>query len=95
MQTFNIHEAKTHLSRLVDSASRGESFIVAKAGKPLVRVSPWMRYQPDSSAGWVFSKVVSRFRMTSMNSDVRKSRPFSAVAPENPHRYPYSPVAGE
>ena len=40
MQTFNIHEAKTHLSRLVDSASRGESFIVAKAGKPLVRVSP-------------------------------------------------------
>jgi prevent-host-death family protein len=35
----NIHEAKTHLSRLVDRAARGESFVIAKAGKPLVRVT--------------------------------------------------------
>ena len=39
MNTFNIHEAKTQLSRLVDRASRGESFVIAKAGKPLVKVS--------------------------------------------------------
>ena len=38
MRTFNIHEAKTHLSRLVDEAAKGEPFIIAKAGKPLVRV---------------------------------------------------------
>lgn len=38
MQTVNIHEAKTHLSRLVERASQGESFIIAKAGKPMVRV---------------------------------------------------------
>lgn len=38
MQTFNIHEAKTQLSRLVDQAAKGESFIIAKAGKPLVKV---------------------------------------------------------
>ncbi len=38
MQTINIHEAKTHLSRLVDQAARGESFVIAKAGKPMVRV---------------------------------------------------------
>lgn len=38
MQTINIHEAKTHLSRLVDQAVRGESFVIAKAGKPLVKV---------------------------------------------------------
>jgi len=38
MQTINIHEAKTHLSRLVEQAARGESFIIAKAGKPLVKV---------------------------------------------------------
>lgn len=35
----NIHEAKTHLSRLVDRAARGESFIIARAGKPLVKVT--------------------------------------------------------
>jgi prevent-host-death family protein len=40
MQTINIHEAKTHLSRLVEEASQGKSFIIAKAGKPLVKVSP-------------------------------------------------------
>ena len=39
MHTVNIHEAKTHLSRLVDAAARGESFIIAKAGKPLVKVT--------------------------------------------------------
>jgi prevent-host-death family protein len=38
VQTFNIHEAKTHLSRLVDQAAKGEPFIIAKAGKPLVKV---------------------------------------------------------
>jgi prevent-host-death family protein len=38
MQTYNIHEAKTQLSRLVDQAARGEPFVIAKAGKPLVKV---------------------------------------------------------
>jgi len=40
MQSYNIHHAKTHLSALVDKASAGESFIIAKAGKPLVKVVP-------------------------------------------------------
>jgi prevent-host-death family protein len=40
MNTVNIHEAKTHLSRLIDRAAKGESFIIAKAGKPLVKVVP-------------------------------------------------------
>ena len=38
MRTFNIHEAKTHLSRLVDEAEQGKPFIIAKAGKPKVEV---------------------------------------------------------
>jgi antitoxin (DNA-binding transcriptional repressor) of toxin-antitoxin stability system len=37
MKTVNIHEAKTRLSKLVDVASRGESFVIAKAGKPMVK----------------------------------------------------------
>jgi len=39
MRTVNIHEAKTHLSKLVDLAAKGEPFIIAKAGKPLVKVT--------------------------------------------------------
>ncbi|HLX29665.1 MAG TPA: type II toxin-antitoxin system prevent-host-death family antitoxin [Casimicrobiaceae bacterium] len=38
MRKINIHEAKTHLSRLVDEAVAGEPFVIAKAGKPLVKV---------------------------------------------------------
>ncbi len=40
MKTVNMHEAKTHLSRLVDEAAKGEPFVIAKAGKPLVKVVP-------------------------------------------------------
>jgi prevent-host-death family protein len=40
MNIINIHEAKTHLSRLVEKAAEGEAFIIAKAGKPMVKVVP-------------------------------------------------------
>lgn len=38
MNVVNIHEAKTHLSKLVEQAAHGEPFIIAKAGKPMVKV---------------------------------------------------------
>lgn len=38
METINITKAKTHLSRLVEKAAKGESFIIAKAGRPMVKV---------------------------------------------------------
>jgi len=38
MQTYNIHDAKTQLSRLVEQAANGEPFVIAKAGKPMVKV---------------------------------------------------------
>jgi prevent-host-death family protein len=47
MQTYNIHEAKTQLSKLVEMAARGESFVIAKAGKPMVKVTALDT--PDSS----------------------------------------------
>lgn len=40
MQTVNIHEAKTHLSRLADLAGAGEEIIIAKAGRPVARLMP-------------------------------------------------------
>jgi prevent-host-death family protein len=41
MRTINIQAAKTHLSRLVDAAAGGEEIVLAKAGKPLVRLIPY------------------------------------------------------
>ena len=40
MKQVNIHEAKTQLSKLVDDAVRGDAFVIAKAGRPLVKVVP-------------------------------------------------------
>jgi len=39
VRTVNIHDAKTHLSSLVEEAAKGEPFVIAKAGKPLVKVT--------------------------------------------------------
>lgn len=38
METYDIHDAETRLSRLVEPAARGESFVIAKAGKPMVKM---------------------------------------------------------
>ena len=38
-RSVNIHEAKTHFSKLVDRAAKGETFVVAKAGKPMVKIA--------------------------------------------------------
>lgn len=49
MRKVNIHEAKTHLSRLVEEAARGEAFVIAKAGKPMVKVVPLEPEKADTS----------------------------------------------
>ncbi len=41
MKTVNIHEAKTHLSRLIEEVAEGEEIIIAKAGKPRARLVPF------------------------------------------------------
>ncbi len=53
MPTVNIHEAKTHLSRLVERAARGESFVIARAGKPLVRVTALEAAAPPRRLGFL------------------------------------------
>ena len=40
LRVVNVHQAKTHLSRLIDDAHAGETIVLAKAGKPLARLMP-------------------------------------------------------
>lgn len=40
METVNIHQAKTHLSRLIERVARGGGFIIARAGKPMAKLVP-------------------------------------------------------
>lgn len=48
LRIVNMHDAKTQLSRLVEQASKGEPFVIARAGKPLVKVVP---LGPEEAAG--------------------------------------------
>jgi len=43
METVNVHEAKTHFSRLLDRAQEGQEFVIAKAGRPVARLGPLAR----------------------------------------------------
>ena len=40
MAVFNIHEAKTHFSKLLERVMKGEEVVIAKAGKPIARILP-------------------------------------------------------
>jgi prevent-host-death family protein len=54
----NIHAAKTHLSRLVDEALAGEDIVIAKSGKPLVRLAPIAGDRPPRTPGSMRGKFV-------------------------------------
>jgi prevent-host-death family protein len=56
MKTVNMHEAKTHLSKLVDEAIEGEPFIIAKAGKPLVKVEK-VTAEPARRTGFLKGQI--------------------------------------
>ena len=60
MKISNIHEAKSQLSKLIESALAGEEIIIAKAGKPLVKLIPYQEdKQPRTLGGWEGKVIMS------------------------------------
>jgi prevent-host-death family protein len=53
MATINIHEAKTHLSRLIERVNAGEEIVIGKAGKPVAKLVPYTEpNEPRKLGGW-------------------------------------------
>lgn len=52
MATINIHDAKTHLSRLIARVERGEEFVLARAGQPVARLVPIDRTRARKPGAW-------------------------------------------
>jgi prevent-host-death family protein len=53
MDTVNMHEAKTHLSRLVERVEAGEEVVIARAGRPVARLVPFVRRtEPRTPGAW-------------------------------------------
>ena len=57
MEQINIHAAKTQLSALVERAAAGEPFVIAKAGRPLVTVSPYKVSEPLPRIGFMSGQI--------------------------------------
>jgi prevent-host-death family protein len=51
MKTVNVHEAKTHLSRLLERVQAGEEIVIAKGGEPCARLVPLDRKAPKRARG--------------------------------------------
>jgi antitoxin (DNA-binding transcriptional repressor) of toxin-antitoxin stability system len=56
MRIYNIHHAKTHLSRLIELAVQGEPFVIAKSGRPMVMVSALEAAEPHEMSRTGFMK---------------------------------------
>lgn len=69
MAIINIHQAKTHLSRLVEEVAAGKELVIGKAGKPLAKLVPVMRRKPVRKPGFLKGKI-------------RISRDFDKALPE-------------
>jgi prevent-host-death family protein len=57
MEQINIHDAKTHLSRLLERASSGEEIIIAKAGKPIAKLGPVQATRKGRKKGLLKGKI--------------------------------------
>ena len=73
METVNVHEAKTHFSRLLDRAQEGQEFVIAKAGRPVARLGPLARPGKKRRLGLLDGK----FRVP---DDFNKPLPDEAIA---------------
>jgi prevent-host-death family protein len=61
MTTVNIHEAKTHLSRLLERVASGEEIVIAKAGKPVARLVPVAGKAEPRPLGFVKGRLTDAF----------------------------------
>lgn len=59
MRTINIHEVKTHLSRLVEEVAVGEEIIIAKAGKPMAKLIPFTSGAKKRKLGILAGKLTA------------------------------------
>ena len=57
METINVHDAKTHFSRLLDRAQEGQEFVIAKAGRPVARLGPLARRARKRRLGLLDGKL--------------------------------------
>jgi prevent-host-death family protein len=81
----NIQEAKTHLSRLVDQAAKGEEIIIAKAGKPMAKLVPYIPPQPARKGGFLAGKIWESADCWETDAELIESMTGESIEPSSAH----------
>jgi prevent-host-death family protein len=79
----NIHDAKTHFSRLVERARAGEEIVIAKAGKPVAKLVPVEELGPRVPGGWEGIIVDPDWDSPGVNKEIEKLFEESVIFPED------------
>lgn len=58
MEIYNVHEAKTNLSKLINKTLKGEEVVIAKAGKPMIKLSAYKKKLKPRKLGLLKGKIV-------------------------------------
>lgn len=72
MQIFNIHEAKTNLSKLIEKTAKGEEVIIAKAGKPVAKLSSYKEKLKPRKLGLLKGKIWVSDDFNEENEEINK-----------------------
>ena len=72
MQIFNVHEAKTNLSKLIEATLHGQDIIIAKAGKPVVKMVAYKKEQKPRKPGLLKGKIEIPDDFTDEDPEINK-----------------------
>lgn len=86
MKTVNMHQAKTHLSRLVEEAAAGEDIVIARAGKPLVRLVAVAASEGPRQLGMLAGTVVERSDVWAPDPDLEAAFYGGEIEPKREKR---------
>lgn len=80
-ETVNVHDAKTHLSRLLERAEAGEEIVIARAGKPVARLVPYGAERPKRVFGRLRGQVVIYGDFDADNGEIAREFEASPISP--------------
>lgn len=93
---MNIHEAKTHLSKLLERVATGEEIVISKAGKPMAKLVPYSAQAAPRTGGFLAGQVWEAADCWEPDEDLAREMTEAPLLPRVKVKYPYpSKVAEE
>ncbi len=81
-EIINVHAAKTNLSRLLERAESGEEIVIARAGKPVARLVPYVAERPKRVFGRLKGQIVVHGDFDADNEDIAREFEESTLIPD-------------